>query len=154
MPPPSKLPNLNHSQSAIRGLVGTAEALSLSQRMASVMSKRQVKVSGPRRDDACRDGGHPEPLPNSLWCAHEVECVVRGWGCPSAAAKATLPGLADWFLPVPSQVDELTRDQLNQLRVVFDVLDSNKDGLLNVRSNLFAKNGRGHAGSRVCASPH
>jgi hypothetical protein len=63
--------------------------------------------------------------------------------------------LADWFLPVPSQVDELTRDQLNQLRVVFDVLDSNKDGLLNVRSSqLIAKHGRGHAGSRVCASPH
>jgi len=31
------------------------------------------------------------------------------------------------------QVDELTRDQLNQLKVVFEVLDSNKDGLLNVR---------------------
>ena len=36
MPPPSKLPLLNHSQSAIRGLVGTAEALSLSQRMVAV----------------------------------------------------------------------------------------------------------------------
>jgi hypothetical protein len=36
MPPPSKLPNFNHSQSAIRGLVGTAEALSLSQRMVAV----------------------------------------------------------------------------------------------------------------------
>jgi len=36
------------------------------------------------------------------------------------------------------KVDELTRDQLNQLKVVFEVLDSNKDGLLNKADTLEA----------------